>query len=47
MESNDRIRLGICTLDEALYQRLSRLAVLWGEEKCVRLDVYWAQEGGS
>lgn len=47
METNNRIRLDICTLDEALYQRLSRLAALWGEEKCVRLDVYQAQEGGS
>lgn len=45
MEDEKRIRLGVCTPDGAVCRRLSQLARLWGQEMCVRLDIYEAQAG--
>lgn len=43
MENEKRIRLGICTPDGPVYRRLGQLAELWGQEMCIRLDIYPAQ----
>lgn len=43
MENERRIRLGICTPDGAARRRLEQLAQLWGQEMCVRLDIYASQ----
>lgn len=44
MEDEKRIRLGICTQDDAVCRRLIQLAELWGQEMCIQLDVYQVQD---
>lgn len=45
VENEKRIRLGVCTPDGNVRQRLLRLSELWGQEMCIELDVYQAQDG--
>jgi len=46
VEDEKRIRMGVCTPDGAVCQRLIRLAELWGQEMCIRLDACQAPDGG-